>query len=432
MPARAAQPGRLRWRPLIAAALVLSAIILACAYYGKLRANIRGSENYNIARSLVSGQGFANAIGEPAGPTAWCAPVYPSLEATLLWIGEGSDEFLIGALACLHLIVLLGTMLLVLVLAGQTTRYLGAFAIATVFFLGLMYHFWWWFTVAQDPWLMMLSLDVVIAGACWLRPLQRWPRAAAWGLCGGLCALVNPSVGFAWGVVSLGLGVHYRTWSRTALALLCAALVLTPWTIRNYLLFGRLIPVKANMAYELYQTQCLQSDGLYETRTSPLHPTSRGSKERREYLQLGEAAYLERKWQQFGDAVAADPADFVDRLAMRFFGTTLWYVPFNRAQAVNRPGELWARRLTYPLPFLALLFLVFSGARQPLQTPQWIVIGVYLCYLLPYIAISYYERYTVPLLAVKVLLVVWAVDRFVGLCINRFHRASARPAPSPV
>jgi hypothetical protein len=30
--------------------------------------------------------------------------------------------------------------------------------------------------------------------------------------------------------------------------------------------------------------------------------------------------------------------------------------------------------------------------------------------LLPYVAISYYERYAVPLLAVKVLLVLWAVD----------------------
>jgi hypothetical protein len=39
------------------------------------------------------------------------------------------------------------------------------------------------------------------------------------------------------------------------------------------------------------------------------------------------------------------------------------------------------------------------------------VIGVYVLYLLPYIGVSYYERYAVPLLGVKVLLVVWGADR---------------------
>jgi hypothetical protein len=36
--------------------------------------------------------------------------------------------------------------------------------------------------------------------------------------------------------------------------------------------------------------------------------------------------------------------------------------------------------------------------------------GAYVFYLCPYIAVSYYERYAVPLLAVKVLLVIWATD----------------------
>jgi len=411
----AAELGRIRWRPTVAAALALAAAILACSFYGKLRANIHHSENYNIARALVSGRGFADAIGEPTGPTAWCAPVYPLLEATLLWIGDGSDSFLIGVLVCFHLTVLIGTVVLVLVLANQTTQHVGVGLTAAVFALGLLYHFWWWFTLAQDCWLMMLSLDVIIAGACWLRPLASRPRAVAWGLCGGLCALTNPGVGFAWGVLSLGLGARAGAWRRTGLAVLCAALVLTPWTIRNYLLFGRLIPVKSNLAYELYQSQCLQADGLYESRTSPLHPTSPGSRERREYQQLGEDAYLRRKGEQFRDAVAADPVDFADRLASRFLGTTLWYVPFNRAQAATQPWALWARRLTFPLPFVALLFLVCSGLREPLQRPQWVVIGLYLCYLLPYVAASYYERYAVPLLAVKVLLVVWALDRLLSL-----------------
>jgi hypothetical protein len=39
------------------------------------------------------------------------------------------------------------------------------------------------------------------------------------------------------------------------------------------------------------------------------------------------------------------------------------------------------------------------------------VIGVYLHYLLPYIAARHSKRYAVPLLGAKVLLVAWAPDR---------------------
>lgn len=50
-----------------------------------------------------------------------------------------------------------------------------------------------------------------------------------------------------------------------------------------------------------------------------------------------------------------------------------------------------------------------------LSWPQWAVMGVYVAYLTPYVAISYYERYAVPLLGVKVLLMVWGGPRLVAL-----------------
>ena len=41
--------------------------------------------------------------------------------------------------------------------------------------------------------------------------------------------------------------------------------------------------------------------------------------------------------------------------------------------------------------------------------------GAYALYLGPYIGVSYYERYAMPLLAVKCLLVIWAADRLLAL-----------------
>jgi hypothetical protein len=430
MPARASEAYPLRRFPFLTA-LLLSAALVGCALWCRLRANLH-SENFQIARALVAGKGFAQPFGEPTGPTAWSAPVYPAIQAALLWAGDGSRDVVITGIVFLQVGVLVATGLLVVALAWQTTRRLGAPVAAALFALGLGYHFWHWFQLAHDCWLTLLVLNLLIAGLCWLGPLDRWPRAAGWGLFGGFCALTNPVIGFAWGVLSLALGLQQRAWSRLAVALLAAGLTLAPWTVRNYLAFGRLIPVKSNMAYEAYQSQCLQSDGLYQVATAERHPSNTSSREGREYRAIGETAYLDRKWQQLRDAIWANPGDFVERVTDRVLGVTIWYVPFHRTQEARQPWLLWVRRWTHPLPFLALLILLFTAARQPLLWPQWIVIGVYLLYLLPYIGLSYYERYTVPLVGVKVLLVLWAVDRLLSLWSqDRGDAGGQGLAPSP-
>jgi hypothetical protein len=306
---------------------------------------------------------------------------------------------------------LIATGLFILALVQQTTRRPG-YAVATALFvLGLLGHFLWWFQRTHDCFLVLLGLDGLIAGACWLRPLGRRRTAAAWGLFGGVSALVSPVLGFAWGVLSLAAAVRARAWSPLAVALSVAALALAPWTVRNYLVFGRLIPVKSNLAFELYQSQCLQPDGLIQGTTFARHPYGRSTPERQEYKTLGETAYLERKWHQFWQVVRNDPADFAGRAADRFLGATLWYVPFDRAEASKRPWVFWLSRLTHPVPFLGLLVLLVTAVRVRLHRIQWIAIGLYLLYLLPYVGVSYYERYAVPLVGVKVLLVLWAADR---------------------
>ena len=399
--------------PTVTAGIVCT-LVVGCAIYGGLRANLNG-ENFRIGESLYNGQGFANAMGKGTGPTAWAAPVYPTIFLGLLWVGEGDRDIVMTSVAVLQVCVLVGTCILVLALAWQTTRHVGAWVAAAVFCGGLAYHFFYWFRLAHDCWLMLLAFDLLIAGACWLDPLGSRQRAAGWGAFGGFLSMINPSIGLAWAAVSLLLAWRRGLWSGFGVALLAIFLALTPWTVRNLLVFGRLIPVKSNLAYELYQTHLLQQEGgLYVAPTHKLHPSAAGGRERKAYTDLGEAAYIDNRRTQFLDYLAANPIDFLDRLAHRFLGTTVWYVPFNRADEESSPWSFWLRRLTFPLPFLALVFLLFTSFREPLSLPHWTVIVVYLSYLLPFIAVSYYERYTVPLVIVKALLVVWAADRLGG------------------
>src|SRR5262249_37510535 len=136
--------------------------------------------------------------------------------------------------------------------------------------------------------------------------------------------------------------------------------------------------------------------------------------------------FAKRKRHQFWEAVRADPTNFVERAAHRFLGATVWYVPFDRHAEARRPWSLWLGRLTHPLPFLALLALLFTAVRERLHAYQWAVLAVYALYLLPYVGVSYYERYAVPLLGAKVLLVVWAADR---LLPGRRGAPTSLPAP---
>jgi hypothetical protein len=367
-----------------------------------------------MARALAAGEGFAHPFDRPTGPTAWQPPLLPAILAGLLWVSDGDRYFVMTVVVCLQVCVLIGTGVLVLALVRPTTTRIAPAVAAVVFLGGLLCHFWLCFQYTHDGWLVLLAFDLLIAGLCWCRPLRGWKAAAGWGLLGGTCAQINPGVGLAWGLLSLPAAWRGRAWSRLALAVLVAGLTLAPWTLRNWLVFGRLVPMKSNFFYELYQSHCLQKEGQLQGGTFRFHPYGSRNPERQEYNRLGEAAFMDRKCQQFWEAARADPLDYPDRVAHRFLNATLWYEPFGRDEPTRRPWVFWASRLTHPLPFVALMVLVFTAARRPLHGAQVAVIGVYFLYLLPYAAASYYERYALPLVGVKVLLLLWALDRILS------------------
>lgn len=414
------------------ALLAIAVIIYGCAIYANLafavtdramfryfppfQANVNANQNralgweyLHIGKALAEGRGFADPFDRPTGATAWMPPILPALWASILWATDGSRDAVLVVAILLHVHVLIGTGFLVLSVARTTTRRFGAGAAVVVFLGVVLCQFRFSFQVTGDAFLVLLALDLVIAGRCLWQPLDAKKSAFCWGLIGGFCALVNPAVALTWGVATLLLAWRRRTLSRLAITVLAAAFVIAPWIVRNYIQFGRFIPVKSNLAYELYQSQCLQPDGLLQVATYNHHP-GRLNVEGQQYNQLGEMEFLDRKSAQFRQAVADDPLDYLDRVALRFLGATVWYVPFNRQQ----PVAVWllpAKRLAHPIPFIALLVLVFSSLVAPLSRTQWSVIGVYLLYLAPYILASYYERYGYPLLVVKALLILWAADR---------------------
>ena len=149
-------------------------------------------------------------------------------------------------------------------------------------------------------------------------------------------------------------------------------------------------------------------DGLLRPSAFAVHPYKSNGLERGEYARLGEMAFLDRKRDLFWESVRSDPIEFVDRVAARALGATIWYVPFDRKDEQRRPTVVWIYRVIYPLPFVAFVCLMAAGFAKRLDPIQSRVLLIYAVYLLPYVAISYYGIcYAMPLVGVKVLLIVW-------------------------
>lgn len=438
---RVGSPVSDRRRRALAVAL-LCALVAGCAVYANLAFTVEDpadfrffppfrpavnanrsltrSEWINIAFALADGKGFANQWREPTGPTAWMPPALPFLLAGVIGLCQGNRELAVILVNLLQFCTVFATGLLVLAATRRRSSndptWLGPLLVAGVFSVWVVNDFHHWFQRNWDHWTILVALDVLILGLAWYEPLGSRRAAMLWGSVGGLLALVSPITGFTWGVLTLAVAIRQHVWPRTALAVLLAVVVMSPWIVRNYLVFGRLIPVKSTLAYELYQAQCLQKELVLSTATLDAHhPISGRTAEGREYRRLGEMAFMDQVANAFRQSVRADPLDYCDRALDRFLCATLWYAPYNVSRPdAPRAAAIGIARLLYPLPLLAAIYLVFSSNHRPLARIQWIVLGVYGVYLAPYVLISYYERYGVPLLGVKVLLVLWAAERLFG------------------
>jgi hypothetical protein len=430
--------------------LLFAGGVYACAIYANLAMAVRNSadlrffppfkphvnsnhnrdlaaENYNIARSIRAGQGFSSPFVATTGPTAWMPPILPAILAGLLWCSGDSRDTVVAVVVFLQVNTLLVTGLLVVRLVQQTAVRIGTGIALLIVLVEVLRDFTFWFQMTQDCWLVLLAVDLLVAAFCWGRPTVSIGRAAGWGLVGGFTALVSPVLGFVWGVLTLDQAARDRgSCLRFGWATLAVGLTLAPWTIRNYAVFGRFIPVKSNLAYELYQSQCLLPDGVLQGAGFVRHPYPATNPEGREYISLGETAFLNHKWEQFRESVRGNPTDFLQRLGQRFLAATLWYVP---GELAGEAGQTWIVilvRCLHPLPLLALLIMVATRKWRPLGVEERIVMAAFTLYLLPYIVISYWERYSAPLLALKALLIVWAADRLLSIWKTRNAAQSGR------
>jgi 4-amino-4-deoxy-L-arabinose transferase-like glycosyltransferase len=314
----------------LAASLVLIVLVAMGARVGfawsqarKIAPGVLGvvpfqQETGNIAFALAEGKGFSNVFRTETGRTAWLAPVYPLMVSAILKV---FGVFTARAFfACAALNILFSSAACVpIFFAGKRIGGMrvgaGAAWLWAVFPSGVMMPFEW----IWDTSLSALLAAMLLWATLELAETETWLEWGAYGVLWGLALMTNPALGlllpFLLGWVAVrGRGESGLRWKRAGLAAGLAILCCVPWTIRNYVAFHRLIPVRSNLPFELW----LGNNDIFDEHARGGRKSITRTEEARRYAQLGETGYMAEKWELATSFMRAHP-ELELRLAGRKF-----------------------------------------------------------------------------------------------------------------
>ena len=379
-----------------------------------------GAEYDCIARALRAGRGFADPFQVESGPTAWMPPVLPFVLATLYWLTGDDRAAVIELVLVLKAIVVVWSGWLVIT---EARRWIGVpFVGYIVVAVALAANFYQLFQITHDEWWLLM-----LANGLWWginksistnSRLGKTSLAAfAWGAFGAIVALSSPILGAVWALLTLyswfriWRNGHGNAWKQVVMAALVSMALVAPWTIRNRIIFERWLPMKSNGAFEVWQSLCLDDDGLLDDIVTAKHPYVTMNEARYRYLQLGEIAFVDEKWPEIRNAIYGQPWNAVQRIANRTAAALFEY----RAYSIPMEQLKWPmlfKRSVFPIPFfcvVALLFWSRSFPGEEFAARIRTTIAIYSLTLSPYVLVSYYDRYAAPLWTIKCLLVVYAM-----------------------
>ena len=336
------------------------------------------NEAGSIAYSLASGHGFSDPFRKSTGTTAWLAPVYPLLLAGIFRIFGAFTLHAFYAAVALNIFF---STAVVVPLYFAAKRF-GGVAIASV-------AAWLWAVfpnafVIPFEWIWDTCLSALLGAAIlWatvVLPGSR--RSAAWigyGFLCGLSLLAQPAF-----VVLLPALLVWLAWQEKksasprfrlpVFALAIALFCCLPWTIRNYVVFHRFIPLRSNLPFELW----LGNNDVFDDQSRNVFARISAYAEVRRYVQLGEVAFMHEKWSKAKSFMAEHPRLEMrltrDRIIAMWIGTphpvrdflatdstlarvSLLANAFVTLSTLLAAGLLYRRK--HPLRFPAVAFAVF-------------------------------------------------------------------------
>ena len=370
-----------------------------------------GAEYYFIAQSVVSGKGFSNPFQDVnTGSTAWMPPFYVYILALLIKLFK--SQFLVACcVVFLKDLVLILTGLVVYEIAKRTLIKIKAEFILPLYLLFLLSNFKWFFQFTHDAWLLLLFINIIFPLVVFIKGNRISLKIAiAWGVIGGLSMLASPVVGLVWFVLCVINMSAKKNIKQLVLSSVLFFLICTPWFIRNYVVFDKLIFIKSNLLHDAYVFNYETENG-YMTESFTYQRIVWTAKDDPNclYRKVGEVKFMEIYKEKFFHAISQNPYKYISNIKDRLLSALLIYYPHSEQY---EKSSLWKTAL-HALPFVSVLLLIFLKGYTASNYIK-VAMMIYLIYLLPYIIVSYYIRYAIPLTPLKVLFSFWGIDLFVA------------------
>jgi 4-amino-4-deoxy-L-arabinose transferase-like glycosyltransferase len=249
------------------------------------------------ARSIASGDGYAD-VGLPGRKSAFRPPGYPYLLGAVYKLAGVEDAPVRDRVHVARVFnALLGTLVVALIglVAAQLWNRriaLVALALAAVYVPLILVGG----SVMSETLFAVLMLGALAAAIAHRRSPHRWRWALAAGLLGGLTVLTRANalvllVPLAFAVWDARPRLSWRALGPPAALVIVALLTVSPWTIRNQIVFHQFVPVSTQLGSALAGTY---ND---EARADKVHPASWRSLRR-----VDQYKYLTEQWRVITEA----------------------------------------------------------------------------------------------------------------------------------
>lgn len=424
-------------------ALLLTGVLcvhLIAAYAARHGVVRDDAESYVLlGRNLAHGFGYVFAPGRL--PTAWRAPGYPLLLATIFRLTGGALWAARAANALLWVITsLLAYRLALQILPGTAPRMSQRVRHATALLVAGMIGFYPEFVgLTGLLWSESLFIPLFLGAVSALYAFSRRQNTRTALLAGamvGAAALTRSTsvvlIPVIWYCVFRnGLGATRSAALNGFLATAAAMLLIGCWSARNYLVMGRFILVESNIGYNLYvgnrpdtpipfawtRAATLPRDPLYQRLTS-------GGGEAATSAALSHAAL---------EQIKRNP---VRTLALAAGKTFDFWLPDFFVALNLRSGSLGAENVRLWRPVLALSVLAYlvtvlaalAGIVRGHRVWEVRFLVLILClYTLPHVLVYGASRYHLPLMPLLILLAAPVLRR----TAIALRRAALRPPPAP-
>lgn len=269
------------------------------------------NEFAHIASNVASGHGYSALWADtPLAPTAAEPPVYAYLLAAIFRLAGVYSYSALWIGVALNAVLSAITGVLILRIGGRSFGYLTGVLAAWVWSCWLYEA-----AVAVRLWHSSLSALLLMIALLLLLKQDASLRASHWllfGLVAGVAGLTNTTLLSVFPFFWLWLWIGYRRRRQSCNRLLLTSVgvflvTLAPWTIRNYVTLGRLIPIRDDFGLELWIGN---HEGEARLTGDDFQPMVA------EYGRLGEARFMDDKLQLARQFVRQHGGEFL-RLSLR-------------------------------------------------------------------------------------------------------------------